>query len=127
MRGSKRNLLYGGREDVLVEEAHLLFGGEAERGAEGFRSSAEDTATRAKEHLGGGIGENFLSRAGILEGVVDGGDEGFAIEGLEAELYGDSSAEGGVLLHGEASGEGWVTDKPEGEQVPAVKSEVQKT
>jgi hypothetical protein len=112
-------------DDGLVEEALAAIGGHADAGAQRLGRDAEDTAAAAKQHLHRLVGEDLLRRTGGLEAVLAGGDEGVALERLEADLDGDARPERGVLLHVEAAGQVGQPDEPEREQVAAVEGEVE--
>src|SRR5205085_7461655 len=66
-----------------------------------------------------------MCTVGGLEGMVDHGAEGFAIERLEVEVMHDAHGQRGVLLHAQMSRQGRQSYQPQSEQIAAIKGEVQ--
>ncbi len=93
--------------------------------AEDASAEAEDAATGPEEQFQGGVAKEALGGARGLEAVVDGGQEGVAIQGFQVDALGDAHPQGDVLLHAQGALQGGETDEPEREQVAAVEGEVE--
>src|SRR5438552_9324536 len=88
-------------------------------------SNARYPAAGAEEEFASRVGQDVLCSASGLEGMVDHGAEGFAIEWLEVEVMHDAHGQRGVLLHAQMSRQGRQSYQPQSEQIAAIKGEVQ--
>ena len=86
--------------DVLILEVRP-----PERSAKDAGGDAKHSAASPEEQLYRGVGEELLSGAGGLDGVLDKGLEGVALEGKQVHLGADARVEGGVELQLEPTSE----------------------
>ncbi|MCA9712749.1 MAG: hypothetical protein KDK70_43370, partial [Myxococcales bacterium] len=73
----------------------------------------------------GGFGEERLGGASSFEAVLEHGEEGLAAAGGEHVGGDDAGAQGGVVAHVEAVGQGGQADEPDGQQVAGVEGVVE--